>query len=375
MKSIIQKTILVASVSLFLFSCGSKDEKSKSKAELAKLKQEQKDLQTKIADLEKLNNTGKDSVKKVAVRISLMEPSVFNTYITVPGKVDLDEVVNAIPETPGIISSIRVKPGQYVKKGQVVATLRSETIDRGISQLDQSIAFAKTMYDKQKRLWAQEIGTEIQLLSAKNQYESLLKQKQTTLSSKSSFNVYSPISGVVDAVDAAVGQSYANPMGAPLIRIINTSKLKIRTEISENYVSNVKAGSNVLVVFPSGVDTLVTKINYVEKVVNNVTRSYAAYIPLPNNPKYLPNMAVSVKIATYQNARAFVLPQRVIQKTDNGNFVFVVDEKMKAKLKPVQLGMTYEGNVEVLSGLNLSESVITTGFEELNEGDALMIAE
>ena len=98
---------------------------------------------------------------------------------------------------------------------------------------------------------------------------------------------------------------------------------------------------------------MVTKINYVEKVVNNITRSYAAYIPLSNNPKYLPNMAVSVKIATYQNARAFVLPQRVIQKTDNGNFVFVVDEKMKAKLKPVQLGMTYEGNVEILSGLNL----------------------
>ena len=160
-----------------LASCGEKQNKD-SKATLAELKKQQKEIQDKIASLE-LENMSKDSnsIRKVAVEVTPMAPSVFNNYIDVQGKIDLDEVVNAIPETPGIISAILVHQGQYVRKGQVVATLRAEQVDRGISELDQQISFAKLLYDKQKRLWDQEIGTEIQLLQAKNNYDGLLKKR------------------------------------------------------------------------------------------------------------------------------------------------------------------------------------------------------
>ena len=214
-----------------------------------------------------------------------MAPSVFNSYIEIQGKIDLDEVVNAIPEVPGIIRSILVKPGQYVNKGQVVATLRSETVDKGINQLDHSIRFAKTVLDKQKRLWDEEIGTELQYLSAKNNYESLLKQKETTESNKQSFNVYSPISGVVDAVDATIGHSFASPMNPPDIRIMNTSKLKIKPESPESYSAIVRTGSNCRVIFPDIHDSIITRINYVERVINTISRTYAAYIPLSSNSK------------------------------------------------------------------------------------------
>lgn len=373
MKNKIIKITFTALLAITMFaSCGGEKENKDAKAQLADLKKQQKELQDKIATLE-ASAKGKDSnsVRKVAVMVTSMTPSVFTNYIDVQGKIDLDEVVNAIPETPGIIQSILVHQGQYVHKGQVVATLRAEQVDRGIAELDQQISFAKVIYDKQKRLWDQEIGTEIQLLQAKNNYDALLKKKQTTLTQKSSFNVLSPINGVVDAIDATVGQSYSNPMAPPVIKIINTGKLKVKADVPENYSSVVRTGSNCMVVFTDIHDSLVTKVNYVEKIINPVTRTYAAYIPLPSNAKYQPNMSAQVKIATYQNARAFVLPFSLIQKTDNGNFVYIADAQNKAKLVPVQLGNSYQSKVEILSGLTLGEKIITTGYEELNEGDEL----
>ncbi|MEZ5046517.1 MAG: efflux RND transporter periplasmic adaptor subunit [Chitinophagaceae bacterium] len=371
MKTILYICSLSATI-LFLNACGDSSKKD-DKTELAALKKQQKEIQEKIAKIE-VNQVRPDSlIRKVPVLTTSMTPSVFYNYIDVQGKIDLDEVVNAIPEVPGIIQSIRVRPGQYVKKGQVVATLRSETVEKGIVELDQQIQFAKTILDKQKRLWDDEIGTEIQLLQAKNNYESLVKKKQTTLSQKSSYNVYSPISGLVDAVDATVGQSYANPMSAPVIRIINTGKLKVLADIPENYSSNVRTGSACMVVFSDIQDTLITKVNYVEKMINPASRTYAAYIPLPSSSKYQPNMSARVKIVTYQNPHAFVLPAAVIQKTDNGSYVYIVDGQNKAKLVPVQTGNTYQSKVEILDGLSLGTQVITTGYEELNEGDILQI--
>jgi len=369
MQYIIQKSTAAALLLLIISSCGGdKDNATK----LNELKAKQKALQSEIAKLEG-TTVKKDSVRKIHVGVTTMSPTIFNNYIDVQGKVDLDEVVNAIPEVPGIINAILVRPGQYVHKGQVVATLRSEAVDKGIAQIDQQISFAKTVYDKQKRLWDQEIGTEIQLLSAKNNYEALLKQKQTNLTNKSSFNVVSPISGVVDAVDASVGQSFSSPVNPPIIRIINTGKLKIKAEIPENYSSVVRSGSQCMVVFPDIHDSLVTKLNYVERVINSVSRTYAGYIPLPSNAKYQPNMTAQVKIATYQNSRAFVLPMSVIQKTDNGSFVYVVDAQNKAKLIPVQLGNSYQNKVEIINGIGLGERVITVGYEELNEGDLVQV--
>ncbi len=365
--NILKSTISITIFSALLAACGGSQSKN-PETELASLKKQQKEIQEKIAKLE-ASQGKKDSVRVTPVEVISMTPSVFKNYIDVQGKVDIDEVVNAIPETPGIIQSILVKPGQYVSKGQVVATLRSETIDKGVAQLDQQISFAKTLYEKQKRLWEQEIGTEVQLLSAKNQYESLLKQKQTTLSQKQSFNVYSPISGVVDAVDATIGQSFANPVKPPIIRIVNTNKLKIKANIAENYAGIIHTGSNVMLIFPDIRDTLITKINYAERTIDPVTRTFATYIPLSPNPRFQPNMTAQVKIATYENNRAFVLPIAVIQKTDKGDFAFKVDENNKAILTPVTLGNTYMGNVEILSGLTLGDKIITVGYDQLNNND------
>lgn len=354
-------------------ACGGGKTPKDPKAELAKLRGEQKALQARIAEMEARSGGAAKAARKIPVLLTAMTPTVFSNYIEVQGKVDVEEVVNAIPETPGIISAILVKPGQFVRKGQVVAKLRAESVDRGLAELNQQIDFAKTLYDKQRRLWDQEIGTEIQLLSSKNQYESLLKKKESVLATKNTFTVYSPISGVVDAVDATVGQSYASPVNGPVIRIVNTGKLRVQAEIPENYASRVRTGSQVLLVFPDLQDTLPTKINYAERTINPVSRTFSAYIPLPSHAKYQPNMVAKVRIETYSNSRAFVLPAALIQQTDRGSFVYVCDAEGRAKLIPVQTGQAYDSKVEILSGLSLGDRVVSTGYEELNEGDELQV--
>ncbi|MGI9191610.1 MAG: efflux RND transporter periplasmic adaptor subunit [Chitinophagaceae bacterium] len=363
----------ILSLAVLLNACGGSDDTKGDANQLAKLKAEQKALQDKIKAIEAKAGPSKGPARKVPVFTTSMTPSFFATYVDVQGKVDVEEVVNAIPETPGIISAILVKPGQSVRKGQVVATLRSEQVDRGMAELDQQLEFAKTLYEKQQRLWAQEIGTEVQLLSAKNQYESLVKKKASVQSQRNTFNVVSPIDGVVDAVTASVGQSFASPMNPPVIRIINTSKLKVIANVAENYSGIVRTGSPAMLVFPDLRDSLMTKITYAERFINPTSRTFSAYVSLPHNHRYQPNMIAKVKIVSYQNNRAFVLPAALIQKTEQGEFVYVAGEDGKARLAPIQSGNAYEGKVEIVSGLTLGDKVITNGYEELNEGDVLQI--
>lgn len=366
-------TLSLLGLALLLNACGGSDTPKGDAKQLEKLKAEQKALQDKIKALEAKAAPNKTAQRKVPVYVTAMSPSMFATYVDVQGKVDVEEVVNAIPETPGIISAILVKPGQSVRKGQVVATLRAEQVDRGMAELDQQLEFAKTLYEKQQRLWAQEIGTEVQLLSAKNQYESLVKKKASVQSQRNTFNVVSPIDGVVDAVSASIGQSFASPVNPPVIRIINTSKLKVIANIAENYSGIVRTGSTAMLVFPDLRDSLMTKITYAERFINPTSRTFSAYVSLPHNHRYQPNMIAKVKIIAYQNNRAFVLPAALIQKTDQGEFVYVAAEDGKARLVPIQTGNAYEGKVEIVSGLTLGDNVITNGYEELNEGDILQI--
>lgn len=361
------KNISLLALLSLLIACG---EQGKGKEDLATLKKQQKELQDKITKLE-ASNKGKDSLHKVPVVVTSMTPALFNNYVDIQGKVELDEVANAISEAPGIIREIYAKPGQYVHKGEVLAVLRAETVDKGIAEIDQQISLAKTMYEKQQRLWAQEIGTEIQLIVAKNNYEAAVKRKETVLSQKNSYNVYSPINGIVDAVNAKVGDVFAPPM-VPVIRIINPYKLKVKAEVPENYSTLIHGQNACMIVFPDIHDSIGAHVNYVEKTINPISRTYAAYIPLTANQHIQPNMTAKVKIVTYSNNRAFVLPAAVIQKTDKGDFVYIADGENKAKLIPVQIGNTYQSMVEVTSGLALGDKVITTGYEELNEGDALV---
>jgi membrane fusion protein, multidrug efflux system len=367
-----KKIIYIAIIAVAFAACKGGESKKKDPQErAAELKKEIQERKDELSKLEAVSGK-KDSIKSIPVEVQSMQPSTFINYIDVQGKVDADNNMVASPEVPGVIQSVLVRTGSYVNKGQVVATLKTSVLNDGMAELNQQIEFAKTMYDKQKRLWDQEIGTEVQLLGAKNNYDALLRKRTTLSTTKSMYSIVAPISGVVDAVDIKQGSAVAP--GMPIgIRIVSNSNLKVKANIAENYGSRVNGGDQVMLIFPDLNDSIITRVGYVTKVIDPITRTFTAEIPISNNGKIRPNMIVKARVVGYRNDRAFVLGAGLIQKVNGQDYVFVADTDGRAKLKQITIGETYMGRVEILSGLALGEQVIVNGYNDLNEGDKVEI--
>jgi membrane fusion protein (multidrug efflux system) len=358
---------IIAAISI-LSACSSNSLESKKQA-LEKLKQQETELKEKIAALEtEIGNNGvsteNQKIKQVALTSIELKP--FNSYIEIQGKIDAEENISAGPEMPGTVAKIYVKVGENVSKGQVMAELDSRTLQQGLAELKSGLDFAKEMFNKQKNLWDQKIGTEVQYLQAKNQKESLEKKLATLEEQIRMTKIISPIQGVVDAVDIKVGQATAP--GAPGIRVVNLNKLKIKAEVAESYSSRVKKGNEALLIFPDLGDTIKTQIDHVAKVINPMTRTFSVEINLQEKDIYRPNMIAVLKIIDYQNPKAVSIPVNIIQKTEKGNYVFVESAK-KAKKINVNVGKIYNGQAEILTGLNPGDKIISTGFQDLNEGE------
>jgi len=312
------------------------------------------------------DSTANDKTKTVEL-ISLTT-QVFNNFIDIQGKVDADENVIANAEMPGTVSKVHVRLGDAVNTGQVLAELDSKVIQQGIAELQNALELASTMFDKQKNLWDQKIGTEMQYLSAKNQKESLEKKMATLQEQLKMSKIISPINGIVDAIDIKLGQ--ATMPGIPAIRVVNMNSLKVKGEVAESYLAKVKAGNEVVIIFPDMMDTVKAKISYAAKVISPLNRTFTITVNLDGKKEYHPNQIAIIKIIDYSNPKAFVIPVSTIQKTEEGDFVFICDGT-KAKKVKVKVGKMYNGKAEILEGLKEGDKFISKGFQELNEGEAV----
>jgi RND family efflux transporter MFP subunit len=358
------KRILLISTVIFLASCGGKPTDKKS--ELDALKKERAALNSKIEKLEaELGTvTANEDVKDISV-LELQETS-FKNYLEVQGKIDAEENVQVNPEAQGIVTAVYAAIGQNVKKGQVLAQIDDQVLRQNISELETQLDLATTLFERQKSLWDQKIGTEIQFLNAKTQRDAAQRRIATLKTQVSMFKIKSPISGTIDAMDLKVGQAVAPGMSG--IRIVNASKLKAKALVAESYAGRVNQGDNVQVILPDVPDTVSTKISFVAKTIDPVSRSFNVEIKLPSNNKYRPNMLSILKIIDYQNLKALVVPVNAIQKAENGDYLFVV-EAGKAKRVNVQTGKISDGQAEIISGLKVGDKVIIAGTNGLSPGD------
>lgn len=355
---------------LALVACGKTDKK----AELEKLKKQEAELQVKIGKLEKeLAKEGTSTNTDVAaslVEVQEAKMQFFEHYLQVQGRVDANENVNVGPEAAGVVSSVLVKVGDRVSKGQVMARLDAKVLQQSIAELQSGLDFASTMYQKQKSLWDQKIGSEVQYLTAKNQKESLERKMATLLEQVGLYTIKSPINGTVDNVDAKVGQS-AMP-GMPLIRVVNLSNLKVKAEVAESYASKVHTGSKVKVIFPDLQDSLISKLSYSAKVIDPLNRTFKVECALSSAGAYRPNMVAELKISDYTSAKpVFVVPINTIQKAEDASQYVYVANNNKAQKKVVIVGKIFEGQAEIISGLNEGDKIITKGFNDLNEGESI----
>lgn len=340
--------VALAGVAVFISSCGSGEDQN---------------TPTGGSD-----STAQINDKTKTVEVLSLQTQVFNNYVEVQGKVDADENVSVNAEMPGTVSKIFVQLGDQVNTGQILAELDSKVIQQGIAEIQTALELATTLFEKQKNLWDQKIGTEVQYLGAKSQKESLEKRMASLQEQLKMSKIVSPINGIVDAVDIKLGQ--ATMPGIPALRVVNMNSLKVKGEVAESYLAKVKGGNDVVVIFPDMMDTVRTKITYAAKVINPLNRTFTATVNLDGKKEYHPNMIAILKIVDYSNPKAFVVPVSTIQKAQDGDFIFIAENKKAKKIK-VKVGRTYNGNAEILEGLNESDKLITRGFQELNEGEEI----
>ncbi|MEI6348909.1 MAG: efflux RND transporter periplasmic adaptor subunit [Bacteroidota bacterium] len=367
-----KKMIIMFIAVTFLVSCGSGDKKAK----LDKLKKQKSEIELEIKTLE-AEVLGSDSTKKNTNIVSVTEliPTEFNHYVELQGRVDGEDNVIATSKGAGVITAIFVKEGQSVKKGQVLAELDMQVLNQTMSELKAQLDFATNLYNKQKNLWDQKIGSEVQYLSAKNQKESLENKMATFSDQIDLMRIKSPINGTIEEIPVKIGQSIAPGMIA--FRVVNFSKVKVLVDVSETYASKVRTGDEAIVSFPDFNEEIATKVSFASRYINPSNRSFQVEIRLnPGKMEFRANMIAVVKINDYVAKNSVVVPVNVVQKGLSDDFVLVAVKKGSttvAEKRKITLGLTYGGNAEVKSGLKHGEKILVSGFQNVNDGDLITV--
>jgi membrane fusion protein (multidrug efflux system) len=360
-------------VMALLASCGggSKDPAT----ELAALKDKKAKIEAQISDLEKQVNAGGPATKKVkTVGLSEIKIAPFRHYIDLQGKVDADESVMATAKMPGSLKRVLVKNGDNVRQGQLIAEVDDAVMVKSLAELEGQLVTATDIYNRQKGLWDQKIGTEVSLIQARNAKESIERSITTLKEQWGMTKIYAPQSGTVDMVMLKQGQAIAP--GMPLCNILNLSNLKIKGEVTEAYASKVRKGDQVQVFFPDLNKEITTRVTYVSKSISPMTRTFVVECALPSTKDgYSANQVAVMKIVDYQSANAVSIPVNLIQSADDGDYVLVAEKtgekQANAKKVVVKQGQNYNGQVEILSGLKKGDWVISTGFQDVNNGEVV----
>ncbi len=368
MKHILSITLAV----LFLAACGqNQDDKA---AQLASLKEQRAKIDAQITVLEKEIGPLEGAAQRTKmVTLQELKTEIFSHFIDLQGKVVAEESVPATAKMSGMLTRVSVKNGDTVKKGQLLAQVDDELIRRSLIESDVQLKTAQDLYNRQKSLWDQKIGTEVQFIQAKTQLESVEQRIATTKQQLGQSKIYAPISGTVDLVILKAGQSIVP--GMPLCNIINFADLKVQGSVTEAYASKVRKGDLVIVHFPDLKKDIKTKVTYVSKSIDPMTRTFIVECALPTNPEYRVNMIAVLKITDYTNTKAIVVPVNVIQNAEEGEFVLVAnrtgDKLATVKKVKIKQGSNYNGMVEITEGLKAGDFIIATGYQSANNGETV----
>jgi RND family efflux transporter MFP subunit len=377
-----QKLPFILFTVLVLTACteNNKNVVEEKKKQLADFKTQAKELNTKIDALEKeiakLDTSFHVTQKTKLVQVEDMKKETFKHYIEVQGNVDAEENIMALNQQPGIVTAIYVKVGDHVTKGQLLAiTETTAALEDQVKSTETQVALANTAYEKQKNLWEQKIGSEIQFLQAKTQKEAaesglaaLKKQLEMT-------KVISPITGTVDMVNLRVGDMAAPSQLMPGIRIINNESLKVKAKLADTDFGKIKQNDNVEIEFPDISKTIQATVNYVSKTIDPRSRTFGIEAKLNNaGNEYAANMVAKLKVNDAVIKEALVVPTNVIQKSAEGKYVLVASTENGTKVtrkKMITAGSEYNGRTVITNGLSEGDKIITFGYSEVVDGQRI----
>lgn len=372
-------TLLLIPLLIAVTGCGGEDTSLEGKKEkLATLEKSLEELKTEIQDLEKeiaaMDTTNKAATGRLVTTIPVQVMN-FKHFIELQGTVESKGEVDISSDIGGIAVSVKVDEGQQVREGQVLIKLDDKLILKQIEELKTAISLAKSVYKRQKNLWDQKIGSELQYLEAENNYKSLQNKLATANEQLAKTQIRSPLSGTVDLVYINEGEM-ASP-GRALVKVVNLKRVKVVADASEKYVGNIASGDSVTVRFPAlGIERK-AKIAAVGQVINPVNRTFRVEAEIPNSDGTLKaNLLAVIKFADYQNDSVIVVPTALVQQADQDDFVFVVgtaEDKQIASKVTIETGKSYNGVTEVLDGLTKEAALIDKGARESTDGEEIRI--
>ncbi|WGD33506.1 efflux RND transporter periplasmic adaptor subunit [Olleya sp. YS] len=376
-------------LSLIISSCSGNKEQSiedliatgdakviQSKKEELVTKQQEIANQIKQLD-EKLEDINPDRNVPLITTIT-SKAETFQHYLELQGGVETKQNLVITPEMGGILQRVYVKEGQKVSRGQLLATVDDGGMGQQKAQLQIQADLAKTTFERQKRLWDQKIGSEIQYLQAKSQYEALQKGINQIDQQLAKANVRAPFSGVIDDVITEQGSVVA-PGQTPLMRIVNLSDMYIETDVPERYITDITEGKDVMVEFPVLGKTLNAKVRQTGNFINPANRTFKIEIAVPNKDKSIkPNLTARLKINDYTNEEAILIPQSVISENANGEqYIYILKDKKEDKAVAEQIiietGKTQGDNIEIISGLKPDMEIIKEGARSVKDEQTVKI--
>jgi membrane fusion protein, multidrug efflux system len=373
-----RKILSVVALAL-LFSCQQATDKESVRKQISDYKLQIEDLNRKVEALEKQlaeDPSYTDAATKVLVEVDQLAFTQFRHYIEVGGVVEAVSEAYISPEMSGQISKFYVNEGDRVSKGQILARLNSDITQSQIQDVQNSLDYANVVYEKQKRLWDQKIGSEIQYLNARNNVESLENKLKTLNAQLEMTQVTSPVNGIVDEIYVKEGE-----LGMPGVRmmlIVNLDQVYVNADVSESYLSSVKEGEKVDVTFPAYPDMkLEVPIHRKGNVINPNNRTFTVQLKLANPDKLLkPNILSRIFINDFSTDTALVVPSVLVKQDLKGYYVYVVEENggnPVAKKAYVQTGLSYDNKTMVTEGVKAGQKVIVTGYNQVSDGTAVQI--
>ena len=363
-----QIAVVIATAIIFAACGGQAGDKE---AELTKLLKEQKELNDRIAKLQaellkEGHGSAKDQKYKQVVTLTVL-PQDYKHYLEIQGKVDAEDNITLSTQTGGLVKSVLVREGQQVKKGEILAEFDNQALKQSIEEMRSQYQLTKTLYEKQKNLWDQKIGSEVQYLTARTNKVSMERRLASLNEQLDMTRIKSPINGTVDAVNIKEGGTVVP--GMPAIRVVNYSALKVVAGVPETYAGKINEGDAVQLFFPDMNKNFDSKIHFVGNVINQINRTFDVEIKVDAKDVRLnPNMVAVVRINDMSVDSAMVIPINSIQNADDDRYVFLAVEKkgkFVAQKQPVKVESTYNGMALVTDGIKPGDKLITVGYQSL----------
>lgn len=377
MKNLLSVTLLL----LVLASCNSngelekkKNELSKKESELALLKQEIETLKKEIEVLDPSSVIERSEL----VTVQEVAKEEFKKFIEAQATTYAENNIKLTTDLGGLVTKVNVQIGDYVPQGKVLVQLDNQLILNQISELQTALNLAKDVYDKRNRLWQQNIGSEIEYLQAKNNYESLQASMQTAQTQLSKTSIKAPISGYVDNVMVKIGEMVAP--GTPAVQLVNLSKMEVRADLPEIYLKSIEVGDEVELEIPVLGKTKKAKVTAIGQNINQTNRTFQVVATI-NNPdgEVKPNLLAKIKVNDITVKDAVIIPTRLLQESSKGYFVYVAEKDAngdyRAKKVDIEIAESYEAKMVVSSGLKGGEMLIDLGYRNVLEGQLLDIKE